>query len=499
MDLYKKTYVEALANNEQEIEKWKTYRNEHQQVSDNLKMYQSQLKVDILIPIGSKAFLPGQLYHTGEVMTSHGSGYFSDCSVDQAKRIIDHRINNADKMLLNYEREKELFNDKLQMPFSEDAFGGHEIVEEYDEARENLWRQEHRNRMKEAKRREALSRQENRTGKDQDLFDRLEELELMEELEHEMNNLDVPIEDDEHLRKLMCGEIKVNNKKRMAHSSVDGNTNNTNNSSPSSLAINLNKDDEPYEIQTTDDESSNSSEESYSDVSSEFVKLLQVTKSMNKRDKIAAFKQKLREIDEKLRQSSVTVEEKLDICDLRYEVEEALDFLNPSWESQSAAAQDETDVSTKRKIKFSDTNSVKIIEGKESISDMEMCNLHDVNAGPTLELQVNHSPAVSKETHINDGDEIKSPVDIYRLFEHCLQKEDNVGSAVEIKSILKNRDMVLAETHHAEAPPLTKNRKNQEILPVDIIGDVIEHKAEDSIRTVSVKSRKVSRFKQQKR
>lgn len=301
MELYSKVYSEALQKNTTETAKWKQYEQEHQEVKSNLDMYRKQFKVDILIPIGSKAFLPGHLYHTGEVMASHGSGYFSECTVDQAKTIVDHRLKIAREMLQKYDRERELFTDKMEVPFAEEAFGGQEIIEEYDDEREKLWREEHRKRIRESKTREAFERQQNKQDNtDRELMEHLEELELMEELEEEIEGLNAPIDSDEQLRKLMSGEIKLNEKKRVAHGSSsavtkDGETEH-HTSTVNTSAKNLTN-DEQFEIETTDDDDDDEdgSSESEDHVSPAFLKLLQLTKSMNKRDKIETFKRELKE------------------------------------------------------------------------------------------------------------------------------------------------------------------------------------------------------------
>lgn len=65
--------------------------------------------MDIMVPIGSKALIPGRLLHTNEVTVCHGSGLFSDCSQQQALDIIQHRKNLCDERLSALEKEKELF------------------------------------------------------------------------------------------------------------------------------------------------------------------------------------------------------------------------------------------------------------------------------------------------------------------------------------------------------------------------------------------------------
>ncbi|XP_065074884.1 unconventional prefoldin RPB5 interactor-like protein [Ochlerotatus camptorhynchus] len=498
INLYNQAYTDALINNELETDRWKSYRAEHEQVKENLQMYRKQLKVDILIPVGSKAFIPGQLYHTGEVMASHGCGYFSDCSAEQANQIIDHRISAANEVLRKYEKEKEMLTNKMEVPFAEDAFGGKEIIEEYDEVREEIWRKEHRIRTRQLKLHEADERRKYRVSEsDQDILDRLKDLELMEELEQEIDNLEISVGTDEQLRKLMSGELKLPEKTRVAHN-IGVKVGET----VSMVNIDEEAESGQFEVETTDEDSSEDSDDSDADVTAEFLKLLQDTKSMNKKDKIQAFKNKLNETSSRLRNDAISVGEKVDLCGLRYEVEEALDFLNPAWENTTVEAK-KSDVSKKTKsIKFADADIIKIIDDHEDDAKVSANYVEDSNK--TLELKIIHSPESPVAQHSTNGDDVGSPADIYRLFEHCLYKNEPVVTPVEKKSILKNRDMVLAETHLIETQPvLRKPRQKPDVMPIDIVGDVVEHKTESDSKTsaiISIKpgQKKVSRFRQQR-
>ena len=195
-----------------------------------MREYQKTPKVDILVPVGSKALMPGHLYHTSEVLVSHGSGYFSDCTTIQAIEIANKRIKIADDRLKELQVEREMYQNKLKIPFSQEAFadGGQEIIEEYDEEREKTWRIEHQKRVKEQKLKEAEIRNNEADVEktDENIMDMLDELELMEELESEMEALEIENNED----KTMTGEIKLNEKNRVAHCGSDINHDNSINS-----------------------------------------------------------------------------------------------------------------------------------------------------------------------------------------------------------------------------------------------------------------------------
>lgn len=106
------------------------------------------------------------------------------------------------------------------MPVTEDAFsaGGEEIIEEYDEEEERRWQQLHRQKLKAQKVRERKEREANNAD-EYKVFDMLEELELMEELDNELEALH--IDDDETLTKILSGEVPVPvAKKRVMHANV---------------------------------------------------------------------------------------------------------------------------------------------------------------------------------------------------------------------------------------------------------------------------------------
>lgn len=82
------------------------------------------------------------------------------------------------------------FRDKLQMPFTENAFKlsgcEQEIIEEYDELKEIEWRKMHRENVKKMKQIEAEERKQEKKNVDKEILDMLDELELIEELNEEL-------------------------------------------------------------------------------------------------------------------------------------------------------------------------------------------------------------------------------------------------------------------------------------------------------------------------
>lgn len=113
-----------------------------------------------------------------------------------------------------------LNRNKLDIPVTEEAFSadGEEIIEEYDEEEEHRWKQLHRQKLKAQKVLERKEREANQAD-EKKVFDMLDELELMEELDNELEALH--IDDDETLNQILNGEVPVPvDKKRVTHANV---------------------------------------------------------------------------------------------------------------------------------------------------------------------------------------------------------------------------------------------------------------------------------------
>ncbi|XP_061389551.1 unconventional prefoldin RPB5 interactor-like protein [Musca vetustissima] len=226
--------IEAIQKNAEETERWRTYLKENETAKENLAMFQKRYTVEVMVPVGKKALMPGHLIHTNEVLVGHYQGYFSKCSAHTAGQICDLRIKTAKEHLKKLETELEMWQNKLEKPYVEGVVPSgeeREIIEDFDEEKEKLWKEQHKIRVREAKQQEKLEREkelakeqqkskENETKEksDEEIFKMLEEAEIMEELEQELENLEVDEVNDETIRKLMSGEMHLPpEKKRVAH------------------------------------------------------------------------------------------------------------------------------------------------------------------------------------------------------------------------------------------------------------------------------------------
>lgn len=109
MDLLQNALNEALARNATETQRWTAYRDDHRQAIENLGTFSRRLEVDVMVPIGSKALMPGRLYHTNEVFVSHSSSVYTKCTVPQAQRVCEHRLTVAEERLKELRVEEEMY------------------------------------------------------------------------------------------------------------------------------------------------------------------------------------------------------------------------------------------------------------------------------------------------------------------------------------------------------------------------------------------------------
>ncbi|EDW32893.1 GL10222 [Drosophila persimilis] len=191
---------QAIDDNAKETDRWQTYKTDNETAIRNLELFAKNLSVEVMVPIGRKALMPGQLIHTNELLVSHNEGYFSACSAHKAKEICQHRLRLAEERLKKLETEANLWQNKLNAPLAEGAMaeaGQVEIIEAYNEEAEIKWKEQHKEntrRMKQAERKER----EAKLNMCEDKLQKLEELDIIEEL-----GLDPDSADPEMLEELL--------------------------------------------------------------------------------------------------------------------------------------------------------------------------------------------------------------------------------------------------------------------------------------------------------
>ncbi|CAH0724514.1 unnamed protein product, partial [Brenthis ino] len=197
MNILDNIYKNSLLQNENYIKFWEEYLQNLNAL--DLNMYSEKLTVPVLVPIGNRILFRGAIKHTNEVMVSLGADYFTKCSVKQAEVLRQHRIKDAKMKLESYVKEKEYLESQISFN-KENVHGtsGQDIIEMVSEEEDKAWREQHRERVRQyhlSKNKETDSSKEDMT--DEDLWIRLEELELQEELENEMDGIEDKVNIDE--------------------------------------------------------------------------------------------------------------------------------------------------------------------------------------------------------------------------------------------------------------------------------------------------------------
>ncbi|XP_031370985.1 unconventional prefoldin RPB5 interactor-like protein isoform X3 [Apis dorsata] len=199
--------TKGIQRNEEQCKIWIAYKKNHQKVAETLQIFQKDLYVNCMIPIGKRALMKGKLIHTNEILTSLGDGYFAKYSASGAIALCKRRVQRAEEMLNNLNAERDLYETRMMMLESNlfDDFAGGEIIEHWNENQITEWKKKHREREREYHQKLVKLKQEERKKieTEEDLFNRLDQLEIEEELADELNRL----EDYEHFEKeLQDGE-----------------------------------------------------------------------------------------------------------------------------------------------------------------------------------------------------------------------------------------------------------------------------------------------------
>lgn len=71
--------------------------------------FRESLQKDILVPIGSKALMPGKLYHTNEIFVGMYSGLFVKCSSQNAIELCQHRLKKSKERLDALDTEYKMY------------------------------------------------------------------------------------------------------------------------------------------------------------------------------------------------------------------------------------------------------------------------------------------------------------------------------------------------------------------------------------------------------
>merc|ERR1719500_1079161 len=140
------------------------------------------MRHEVMVPLTSKAFMPGKLVHTNEILVLLGDNWFVETSAKHAAQIAGRRVMECDKMLQKVEEEVKLIEgwQKSAGDIGKEHAECVDIKEDYEEEKEREWKEKHKENVKKEKDKGNVKVEE-----DDELWRRLDELEVQEALEKE--------------------------------------------------------------------------------------------------------------------------------------------------------------------------------------------------------------------------------------------------------------------------------------------------------------------------
>jgi len=190
LEKLQRQHEQEIDQNKSKAKIWIKHKEEYKTLKTKLSTITDKTQYDVMVPFGGKkAFFEGQLVHTNEIMVLLGENWFVERSAKDASDICQRRLDRCDKMLEDLEKEVKMYKswqrEAEQLGQDENLL---EIREPYNEDEENKWREKHRDRVKQEK--QSLSKQaakpnikNSSNDNDDNFWQRLDELELEEELD----------------------------------------------------------------------------------------------------------------------------------------------------------------------------------------------------------------------------------------------------------------------------------------------------------------------------
>jgi len=189
---------QKLEDNRAQTSKLKEHKKSYQTLEERLTTLPDKISHDVIVPFTKKAFMPGKLIHTNEIQVLLGDNYFLECSAKHAKEICSRRIKHCDEMLKELETEMKLVEgwQTQTNQLKQDQDKCQDITEHFTEEQLTKWRAKHKQSVIKQKNKEKEERKKE-IKTDEDLWQRLEELEVREALEKEWEKMSDDSEDSD--------------------------------------------------------------------------------------------------------------------------------------------------------------------------------------------------------------------------------------------------------------------------------------------------------------
>ncbi|XP_056622887.1 unconventional prefoldin RPB5 interactor 1 [Triplophysa dalaica] len=189
------------------IEHWKKVEKDYESLQERLKTLPDKLSYDIMVPFGPLAFMPGKLVHTNELTVLLGDNWFAKCSAKQADALVEHRkthvnktLDDLQKVMKNFQNRADFTDDLKKLSGVTDGTGDFVDIREEVVNEEEINKGKHRLALKpnsKPKQEYLLELQQvkddgevKKGPSEEELWARLDELELQEEMQDERYRLD---------------------------------------------------------------------------------------------------------------------------------------------------------------------------------------------------------------------------------------------------------------------------------------------------------------------
>ncbi|XP_053615842.1 unconventional prefoldin RPB5 interactor-like protein [Plodia interpunctella] len=446
MDIFNDAYQKCVAENEKNLRFWEEYANSLNSL--DFSVFSEKLTVPALVPIGNRIFFRGQLKHTNEVTVSLGADYFVKCSLKQAEILKQHRLKGAQSKLEMYRKEKEYLQNQLSFT-KENIYEnlGKEIVEICTDKEDRVWREKHRENMRQYK---LKSKMEPETTApevtDEELWERLEELELQEEFQNELSNMN---------------DSDLNSQKNPINMFVVKEA-----GTPPPLKVDNNKN-----ISKSDSKESKPPHET-----SKMNLLQHVLEKQNE------LEQKLYELKNKDRSQTKTEEElisKLDEMEELDELEDEMDRLEDILQTEDVESTDDEDSSSrqspisKRGVTFvedDDSETIDIVYKHSSVEPTT--EPYDPTKGITKpsDIYVAYSNLFKETTSIlkktkyedNKNVNVENTIDKKLIDDSILElHENNINKTIVVKDVVEKYDVNSNKFENTESRPISLFKKKR--------------------------------------
>ncbi|XP_003745849.1 unconventional prefoldin RPB5 interactor [Galendromus occidentalis] len=188
----------AIAAVEQSLQEFESIEENYKQLLERLENLPKKIRHDVTVPLNSVGFFRGELVHTNEITVLLSSEYLVQVSATKAAEIASRRIDECRQRQAKAREEIKHFEEwkNFTQRDIEEKTTAVDIKEDFDEVREAEWREEHAKRVREERTRERKAMRH--AVDDASLLQRLEELEIQEELEKYGRKVENPPPTSDH-------------------------------------------------------------------------------------------------------------------------------------------------------------------------------------------------------------------------------------------------------------------------------------------------------------